>query len=339
MRSEFTIVESLCDLSELTRIKGFYHFLVHSPSEIIEGRSSGANDKYCSCSPAVRKILGRIPADKVGYVVVADWKGYYKSIGRKPNTKSITAAYIYNPGETDGALESELLLMDEATSQWGERVPKMVMRLAISCLKPGFVNAGAAIVGLETDIRKVIDEGKKILDTNEVQEVDRAFMMHPLKISAMPLKSEERSFCDYIRDLIVAAGSRSDDVKSVKLAFHFESLTRSRKSWWNKLEKYAEFREQTVGDLCILICVQKYDTEFVVDLPGGKRELGEGTISALLREVQEESGVILNSFDVIGDVAIDESATVPLQKQSSIFNFRVEKGFQSYMIGIERLDL
>lgn len=328
------IVNSLQELALLTKISGFRHFVVHSPSEIADGRSKEVSRNNSSCSSAVQKILHLIPDDKNGYIITADWKGHQKSHHRKCNkTRTITSIFMYDIWDARRILESESALFDDLRIQWGEASPDPVIRLAESCLRSGFLNAGVAVIGLEADILRIIDEGKKILNTAEIQEEDRAYMMFPIRIQSLPNKFKRVVFCGKIKELLRVESPESLDLP-VELAFHFASLSEAPKEWKSEVQKYAVQREILVEDLCMLVCVQRYSDKYVVDLPGGKRNLGEETISALLRETREESGVILQSFTDDG-VSDAETGGITYSCQTVICKFEVAKGFQSYVIGIQ----
>jgi hypothetical protein len=332
--TSFQIVDSLQELAILTKISGFHHFVVHSPSEIADGRSKEVSRKNSSCSSAVQRILHHIPKERSGYIVTADWKGYKKSLQQKCNkTRKITSIFIHDIWDVGSVLDSESALFEDLKIQWGDASPDLIVRLAESCLRSGFLNAGVAAVGLEVDILRIIDDGKKVLNTAAIQEEDRAYTMFPIKLLSLPKKSKHVVFCEHIRELLRGESPDSPELP-VELAFHFSSLSEAPKEWKSKVQKYCAERETLLGDMCMLVCVQRYSDKYVVDLPGGKRNLGEGTISALLRETREESGVILQNFTHDG-VSDPESGGITDLRQTVICNFEVAKGFQSYVIGIQ----
>jgi hypothetical protein len=332
----FQIVDSLQELALLTKISGFHHFVVHSPTEIADGRSKEVSKTNSSCSSAVRRILHHIPEEKSGYIVTADWKGHQKSLRRKCNkTRKITSIFIRDIWDAENVLDSESALFDDLKIQWGEASPDLVIRLSESCLRSGLLNAGVAVIGLEVDILRIIDEGKKILNSDEIQEEDKAYAMFPIKILSLPTKSKRVAFCEHIMELLRGESPQSPDLP-IELAFHFTCLSEAPKEWKSKVQKYSDQRETLIEDMRMLVCVQKYSDKYVVDLPGGKRNLGEGTISALLRETREESGVILQSFTHDGR-SDPESGGITDSSQTVICNFEVAKGFQSYVIGIQCL--
>lgn len=332
--ASFQIVTSLQELALLTGIYDFHHFVVHSPTEIADGRSKEVSRTNSSCSNAVQRILQKIPLDRFGYIVAADWKGYYKSVGKKFNkTKKITSIYICDFSDVGSTLDSESALSEDLKTQWGEASPGLIIRLAESCLRCGLLNAGAAVIGLEVDVVKIIDEGKKILNTCEIQEEDKAYTMYPISVMALPSKSKLTKFCEQIRELLRAEFPGSAELP-IELAFHFTSVSEASRRWRSEVKSYAARRGSLLEDMRILICVQKYREKYVLDLPGGKRNLGERTISALLRETREESGVMLQSFTSDGVIDIDSGGIVD-SIQTVICSFEAAKGFQSFVIGIQ----
>jgi hypothetical protein len=81
-----------------------------------------------------------------------------------------------------------------------------------------------------------------------------------------------------------------------------------------KIKEFVEYARSTpeicnMGDLSLFVCVQKYPDGYAIDLPGGRRNLGEPMEEALRRETIEESGVILfakNNEDLCCQFEIDK---------------------------------
>ena len=333
-------MDSLVDLSKETNIVGFRHFLVHSPSELIDGRAIDGG-KESSCSGTLRKILHLIPLQSTGFVVIADWYShdYYATGTDRKIAPKITAAYIYNPPMNEGMLDSENFLKNEAISHSDEDAQQFSLRLAVSCLKHGFTNAGVAIIGSERDIKKVIAEGNAAQAAPTVDVIDRAAIMYPLRISDMPPATSERNFNISMKKLIKETCNTGNDAIFLKSSFHFGAITKNRTLWNENVLQYARDRNIEANDMHILICIQKFNEAYEVYLPGGKRELGEETMDALRREVKEESGVPIEPIIPKGPTVTVQSKGIPLWKQSYIFDFKVDRAFQSYMIGIEDIDI
>eukprot|EP00596_Hydrurales_sp_CCMP1899_P002467 CAMPEP_0119051406 /NCGR_PEP_ID=MMETSP1177-20130426/73029_1 /TAXON_ID=2985 /ORGANISM="Ochromonas sp, Strain CCMP1899" /LENGTH=283 /DNA_ID=CAMNT_0007030593 /DNA_START=585 /DNA_END=1436 /DNA_ORIENTATION=- len=162
------------------------------------------------------------------------------------------------------------------------------LRLASSCLQIGGLNSCAAIIGQDIDIKELIIRSKTCVNEDIVREKDSAY-----KLLSYPLHRDVDSML-FDRELMDTR--RWPPVISYKIK-RFVAYARSA----------PELCE--MGDLSLFVCVQQYSDGYAIDLPGGRRNLGESMEEALRRETIEESGVILfskNDEDLCCQLKIDE---------------------------------
>jgi hypothetical protein len=291
------IVSSFTALIESTGIPNFAHYRIHAPCEISDERNKAVPN---SCSSTVRIIVRNIPRSSEGFTIVPDWNKYYKSIGREPPRNTTLTALVCRMERVGEPLSCEADLLRSLTSQWG-REQELYLRLSESCLQSAGPNASAAILASADDLADLIDKGMDALDASEIQEDDRAHQMLRVPITSI-LSSDEAGILEICTSALALDVDADDDdydrdeQSPYKLCHHFKTFLAMRSNWSSQLRAMCEMQSISIGDLYLLVCVQKHADEVSFDIPGGIRKLGEKSMDALLRKVKEESGLTLRDL-------------------------------------------
>ena len=86
--------------------------------------------------------------------------------------------------------------------------------------------------------------------------------------------------------IVVECGIKTDvakNVTNVSIGHHLHSVLEI-------------MRRQKMKEMFVMVLVEVRSSEFRLDLPGGKRRLGEDTFKCAIRETEEESSLDVNSL-------------------------------------------
>ena len=319
------IVGSFNALVESTGIPNFAYYRIHDPCEISDERRKAVPNR---CSSTVRIIVRNIPTSSEGFVIVPDWNKYYKSIGREAPRNTTLTALVCRMARVGEPLLCEAELLRSLTSQWG-RENELFLRLSESCLQSTGPNASAAILASADDLADLIDKGIDALNASEIQEDDRAHQMLRIPITTI-MSSEEDGLLEICTNaLALNVDADGDDYDGeeqspYKLCHHFKTFLAMRSKWSAELRAMCEAKSILIGDLYLLVCVQRHADEVSFDIPGGTRKLGEKSMDSLLRKVKEESGLTLRD--------LGKSQHLPGEiKQDTPVKIMLEETFECYL--------
>ena len=321
--SSVKIESSISGLSEATHIPNFSHFKVHAPCEITDEREKTTlNGAPNRCSAAVRRLIRSIPKTTTGFVVMADWNGYYKSLGIDPAPRhEIDRICIFHSISNVDPLIRERDLLRAINHQWASS-QELHLRLTESCLQTAGSNACAAIVGSEDDLMTIITEGLSYLNSSDVQDDRETYQMLRIPIDDILENDDETVKTIALRQML--EDQDDIDVPSLKISHHLKVFLSMKSLWSRALTDYCTKHSLMIGQLCLLLLVQRKSSGADLDLPGGKRRLGETTMAGLLRNLKEGSGLKLRNL------AISEHSDGDLM-QSKVQTMRLEDTFDCYL--------
>lgn len=318
-----TVVEDITELSDATGIPNFAYFKVHAPCEITDERTKYKQSSAPNrCSAVVRRLLRSISTDATGFIIMADWTKYYKSIGIEPAPRrDIDSIYMFRVTANADPLICERDLLRAVTSQWANS-HKLQLRLTESCLQTAGSNACAAIVGSEDDLMTIISEGLDVLNSADTQEDDRAYQM--LRIPFTDILENDEETIRSIAQSQMTENRHERDVPIPKMCHHLKVFLSKKDLWSPSLVDYCGRHSLQTDQLFLLLLVQHLSTDIDFDLPGGTRRLGETSMAALLRKLREESGLKLRNLAISnhsdGDI-----------KQSTLQTIKLEDTFDCYL--------
>lgn len=151
-------------------------------------------------------------------------------------------------------------------------------------------NGGVAMI-CKTSDQDVVDLLKvaedRLLTNEAIKSAEgEAIVLMPIPISDL--------FGDrgVLRDYLLSKGLNRQDME-IKIGHHL-ALLKSKREWLESIEdKY------TTTEMCVVCKVKDYPQErtYEIDLAGGKRQLCESSLSASLRELQEETLIDTSDFN------------------------------------------
>jgi NUDIX domain len=267
-------------------------------------------------------VLRSIPKTSTGFVIMADWNKYYKSVGIEPAPRrDIESIYLFRITVTTDPLICERDMLRAVTRQWANS-HQLQLRLTESCLQTAGSNACAAIVGSEDDLMTLTLEGLSVLNSADTQEDDRAYQMLRIPIDDILENGEET-----IRSIAqsqVAENGHEGDVSTSKMCHHLKVFLSKKDLLSPPLIDYCRKHSIQTDQLCLLLLVQLLPTAVDFDLPGGTRRLGETSMAALLRKLREESGLKLRNLTISNHLDGDI-------KQSTLHTIKLEDTFDCYL--------
>jgi hypothetical protein len=289
------IVANITELSDATGIPDFSHFKVHAPCEITDERSKIEQSNVPNrCSAAVRRLLRSIPKTFTGFIIMADWNKYYKSVGiEHAPRRDIDSIYLFRIVANADPLICERDLLRAVNNQWANS-HKLQLRLTESCLQTAGSNACAAIVGSDDDLMTLIVEGLNVLNSADTQDDDRAYQM--LRIPIDDILTNDEETIRSIAQSQMTENRHEGDVPTPKICHHLKVFLSKKELWSKPLIDYCRKLSIQTDQLCVLLLVQHLSTAVDFDLPGGTRRLGETSMAALLRRLSEESGLKLRNL-------------------------------------------
>ena len=317
--STLRIVADITELSDATGIPNFSHFKVHAPCEITDERYKNEPNR---CSAAVRHLLRSVPETATGFIIMADWIKYYKSISiESAPRRYIDSIYIFETVANTDPLICERDLLRALTSQWAKST-ELQLRLTESCLQTAGSNACAAIVGSEDDLATLIMEGLNVLNSADTQHDDRAYQMLQIPLSKI-LENDE----DNVRSIAqskMTENRHEGGVPIPKMCHHLKVFLSKKELWSPPLIDHCRTLSIQTDQLCLLLLVQHLSTGIDFDLPGGTRRLGETSMATLLRKLREESGLKLRNLAITNHSDGD-------MKQSTLQRIKLEDTFDCYV--------
>ena len=173
-------------------------------------------------------------------------------------------------------------------------------------------NGVACIVHQNKDkIESVIDESEKLKNSKEQLHHDHAQFLLPVQVCDL---RNERSYWDEIN-------SKGYSIRTLRRHHYIFKGHHLRTMLTLSLEKKLNILDSHF----ILTMFSLRDNKWTLDLPGGKRHLGEDTFDCMIRETEEETSVKIEKWWIKHDVSFESNCYFVIEPNDNlILNFSLK---------------
>ena len=188
-------------------------------------------------------------------------------------------------------------------------------KIKVSCAKcmlSHIPNGVACIVHQNKDkIESVIDESEKLKNSKEQLHHDHAQFLLPVQVCDL---RNERSYWDEIN-------SKGYSIRTSRRHHYIFKGHHLRTMLTLSLEKKLNILDSHF----ILTMFSLRDNKWTLDLPGGKRHLGEDTFDCMIRETEEETSVKIEKWWIKHDVSFESNCYFVIEPNDNlILNFSLK---------------